>query len=234
MGQGLGKSGSAAWAAKICSTTCKPKMCGGFSLFRQLNTAAGGRVALAVVGHLDGQHAVRRIRPDGDMHGDCIVADSVVQKVFDGRSRASSADHRVFCAWVSSVQGCCHAAAFVKFGRHRRGTADRPALRAKAVRRIAAVVKFKSPMSDRIFSLWVHVHRGFLPGCGRRASSAAVWPQPVQRQRRGMSWLTPAIQSCGRCPPAMISLRRELLAVSFSFSAAPGKAGGGSCTAALG
>lgn len=134
----------------------------------------GGRVALAVVGHLDGQHAVRRIRPDGDMHGDCIVADSVVQKVFDGPQQQGFVrlHHRVFCRLGQfQFKGAVTCGgAFVKFGSTpAQERADRHSL---AAQRLCAVLQLAGQVQiadERPYLLALGADaRGFLPGYGRQ------------------------------------------------------------------
>ena len=198
----------------------------------------GGRVALAIVGHLDGQHAVRRIRPDGDMHGDCIVADSVVQKVFDGPQQQGFVrlHHRVFCRLGQfQFKGAVTCGgAFAKFG----GTpaqerADRHSL---AAQRLCAVLQLAGQVQiadERPYLLALGADaRGFLPGCGRQGLILLqlLAPAQDQRQRRAdvMADTCDPI-GAGGVPPGddLIAAAQLLAGLVQLFGQLPGKAGGG-------
>ena len=198
----------------------------------------GGRVALAVVGHLDGQHAVRRIRPDGDMHGGCIVADSVVQKVFDGPQQQGFVclHHRVFCRRGQfQFQGAVTCGgAFVKFG----GTpaqerADRHSL---AAQRLCAVLQLAGQVQiadERPYLLALGADAcGLLPGCGRQGLILLqlLAPAQDQRQRRAdvMADTCDPIGAGGVSPGDDLIAAAQLLAGLVQlFGQLPGKAGGG-------
>ena len=198
----------------------------------------GGRVALAVVGHLDGQHAVRRIRPDGDMHGDCIVADSVVQKVFDGPQQQGFVrlHHRVFCRLGQfQFKGAVTCGgAFVKFGSTpAQEGADRHSL---AAQRLCAVLQLAGQVqiaNERPYLLALGADaRGFLPGCGRQGLILLqlLAPAQDQRQRRAdvMADACDPIGASGVSPGDDLIAAAQLLAGLVQlFGQLPGKAGGG-------
>lgn len=198
----------------------------------------GGRVALAVVGHLDGQHAVRRIRPDGDMHGDCIVADSVVQKVFDGPQQQGFVrlHHRVFCRLGQfQFKGAVTCGgAFVKFGSTpAQERADRHSL---AAQRLCAVLQLAGQVQiadERPYLLALGADaRGFLPGYGRQGLILLqlLAPAQDQRQRRAdvMADTCDPI-GAGGVPPGddLIAAAQLLAGLVQLFGQLPGKAGGG-------
>ena len=198
----------------------------------------GGRVALAVVGHLDGQHAVRRIRPDGDMHGGCIVADSVVQKVFDGPQQQGFVrlHHRVFCRRGQfQIQGAVTCGgAFVKFG----GTPaqERADSHSLAAQRLCAVLQLAGQVQiadERPYLLALGADScGFLPGCGRQGLILLqlLAPAQDQRQRRAdvMADTCDPIGASGISPGDDLIAAAQLLAGLVQlFGQFPGKAGGG-------
>lgn len=198
----------------------------------------GGRVALAVVGHLDGQHAVRRIRPDGDMHGDCIVADSVVQKVFDGPQQQGFVrlHHRVFCRLGQfQFKGAVTCGgAFVKFGSTpAQERADRHSL---AAQRLCAVLQLAGQVQiadERPYLLALGADaRGFLPGCGRQGLILLQLLAPAQDQRqRRADVMADACDpiGAGGVPPGddLIAAAQLLAGLVQLFGQLPGKAGGG-------
>ena len=198
----------------------------------------GGRVALAVVGHLDGQHAVRRIRADGDMHGGCIVADSIVQKVFDGPQQQGFVrlHHRVFCRLGQfQFKGAVTCGgAFVKFGSTpAQERADRHSL---AAQRLCAVLQLAGQVQiadERPYLLALGADaRGFLPGCGRQGLILLqlLAPAQDQRQRRAdvMADTCDPI-GAGGVPPGddLIAAAQLLAGLVQLFGQLPGKAGGG-------
>ena len=172
------------------------------------------------------------------MHGDCIVADSVVQKVFDGPQQQGFVrlHHRVFCRLGQfQFKGAVTCGgAFVKFGSTpAQERADRHSL---AAQRLCAVLQLAGQVQiadERPYLLALGADaRGFLPGCGRQGLILLQLLAPAQDQRqRRADVMADACDpiGAGGVPPGddLIAAAQLLAGLVQLFGQLPGKAGGG-------